>query len=97
MYKRDKTIWCLTEEVEVNFVVINEQTSKRLFEKESTPDLSKGSQGFSNKALRVSPLLETLIFFFFSLTVLACIPDIMEWLISSGYTHRLAHISIYEK
>lgn len=67
MYKRDKTIWCLTEEAEVNFVVINEQTSKRLFEKEeeSTPDLSKGSQGFSNKALRVSPLLETLIFFFF--------------------------------
>lgn len=66
MYKRDKTIWCLTEEAEVNFVVINEQTSKRLFEKEeeSTPDLSKGSQGFSNKALRVSPLLETLIFFF---------------------------------
>ena len=67
MYKRDKTIWCLTEEAEVNFVVINEQTSKSLFEKEeeSTPDLSKGSQGFSNKALRVSPLLETLIFFFF--------------------------------
>ena len=67
MYKRDKTIWCLAEEVKVNFVVINEQTSKRLFEKEKepTPDLSKGSQGFTNKALKVFPLLEALIFFFF--------------------------------